>query len=150
MSMCVCRVLLTGFWSGSHSVTLNLLISDVIFFLWPGLVIPIAVRSFTHTRKHTHTHTHTHTQVRYSGGMLRLFLRKVSWNHPKAPAVPLILSLSLSLSLSLAHTHTHTEENLQHKETSDSVTSDESFCQSRRIEQRCKCLKIMKSSKRKR
>lgn len=37
---------LTGLYSGSHSGMLRLLISEAIFFLWPGLVTPMAVRSW--------------------------------------------------------------------------------------------------------
>lgn len=36
---------LTGLCSGSQSGMLRLLISAVIFFRWPGLVTPMAVRS---------------------------------------------------------------------------------------------------------
>lgn len=37
---------LTGLYSGSHSGMLRLLISEAIFFLCPGLVTPMAVRSW--------------------------------------------------------------------------------------------------------
>ena len=40
------RTALTGLYSGSHSGMLRLLISEAIFFLCPGLVTPMAVRSW--------------------------------------------------------------------------------------------------------
>lgn len=44
------RAALTGLYSGSHSGMLRLLISEAIFFLCPGLVTPMAVRSWSRER----------------------------------------------------------------------------------------------------